>query len=219
MLSSRWDPFEFPIVPSFTSSCCFIFFSQSAVSPPPSFPSSSSLSHILGDPHFTIIAVPSALLGPSCMQSRCQPGQGGQRLPHKGNARVLGVKTHTLSLSLSCAVSFSASVVCPFYLHAHALHTHVLLFFHCIHTHSSRGLGWSWGQGELELSVCLSLVFQQEAPGPARHLSGAAAADKEEAINPRKITSTDTLSHRNTAMQPDSFHLQCRQRKKEGRRR
>lgn len=53
-----------------------------------------------------------------------------------------------------------------------------------------------------------SLVFHQGASRQARHLSGAAAADKKEAINPRKITSTDTLSHRNTAIQPGPFHLQ-----------
>lgn len=63
------------------------------------------------------------------------------------------------------------------------------------------------------MSVRPSLVFQQEAPGPARHLSRAAAADKKEAINPQKITSTDTLSPSNTAMQPDSFYLQSRQRR------
>lgn len=68
----------------------------------------------------------------------------------------------------------------------------------------------------LELPVCLSLVFQQEAPGPARHLSGAAAADKEEAINPPKITSTDNLSRRSTATQPHSLRLRCCPREESG---
>lgn len=79
------------------------------------------------------------------------------------------------------------------------------------HKHTKRPVGWGWKRAG---SVCLSLVFQQEAPGPARHLRGA--ADKEEAINPQKITRTDTLSHRNTTTQPDSFRLQRRQRKKDG---
>lgn len=40
-----------------------------------------------------------------------------------------------------------------------------------------------------------------------------AAADKKEAINPRKITGTDTLSWSNTAIQLGSFHLQYLLRK------
>ncbi|KAK2872200.1 hypothetical protein Q8A67_022097 [Cirrhinus molitorella] len=43
-----------------------------------------------------------------------------------------------------------------------------------------------------------SLVFCQACAAQARHLSAAAATDKEEAINPCKITRADSLSHRNT---------------------
>ena len=207
---------------------------------------SLSLSHILRDPRFTAVAPPLLSAWPllyakqvsartrrtATTSQRRRQGLGGEKRTHTHTHTHTHMCTlvHT-QLSHVVAVSFSVAAVCPLHLHAHALHTYVLPFFQShmhehthkhthththTHTHSSRGLGWGWGHGELELSVCLSLVFQQEAPGPARHLSGAAAADKEEAINPRKITSTDTLSHRNTAMQPDSFHLQCRQRKKEG---
>lgn len=190
---------------SFISSCCFIFFYSSAVCPPPfSHPGGPSFHHLSPPPllHLPLLyakQVSTRTRRIATTSQKRQQGLGGDITP---------THTHTL---LTCVVSLSVSL-CVISIY---IHTYVFLFLH-MHTHS-RGLGWRWGQGELELSVCLSLVFQQEAPGPARHLSGAAAADKEEAINPRKITSTDTLSHRNTAMQPDSFHLQCCQKKKEGK--
>ncbi|KAK9954866.1 hypothetical protein ABG768_014783, partial [Culter alburnus] len=43
-----------------------------------------------------------------------------------------------------------------------------------------------------------SLVFCRPCAAQARHLRAAAATDKEEAINPCKITSTDSLSRSNT---------------------
>lgn len=148
---------------------------------------------------------------PSCMQSRCHPRQGGQRLPHKDSDRVLGAKTH-MHCTLH-AVSFSVLLLFAFsfYMQMHFIRVCPIYF----NTPNTRPVGRGRKRAG---SVCLSLVFQQEAPGLARHLRGAATADKEEAINPQKITRTDTLSHRNTTTQPDSFHLQYHQRKNEGER-
>ena len=244
-ICSYFPLFPLPIsspLPSLTPSVRFIFLLLicwiSSSFSLPSSPPCPSLSHPGGPSfHHRCPSPPLRLAPPVCKAGVSQDKEDSDYLTKEatgswGRKTHAHIHTHTHTHicapsythpSHVAAVSFSVAAVCPLHLHAHALHTYVLPFFQShmhehthTHTHSSRGLGWGWGQGELELSVCLSLVFQQEAPGPARHLSGAAAADKEEAINPRKITSTDTLSHRNTAMQPDSFHLQCRQRKKEG---
>lgn len=146
---------------------------------------------------------------PSCMQSRCHPRQGGQRLPHTTTGSW-GWKRTRASRRMH-AVSFSVLFAFSIY----RCTSYVCVQFILAHKHAKRPAGWGRKRAG---SVCLSLVFQQEAPGPARHLRGAATADKEEAINPQKITRTDTLSHRNTTTQPGSFLLQCRQRKKDGER-
>lgn len=179
------------------------------------------LSHILRDPHFTIVAPP--LLSSWPLLYAKQVSARTRRTATNSQRRRQGLwgKKHTLTYTPTCSL-FLCPLLCALsiYMHMHFTHMCSLSFSHTFtQTHIQlpwAGLGLGTARAE---AVCLSLVFQQEAPGPARHLSGAAAADKEEAINPRKITSTDTLSHRNTAMQPHSFHLQCRQRKKEGKRR
>ncbi len=101
----------FPLFPSQFSLCFLLSLHQSALfsstnllhllllSLPPSLCRPLSLCPSLtswGTLISPSLPLPSSLLGPSCMQSRCQPGQGGQRIPHKGGDRVLGVKnTHT----------------------------------------------------------------------------------------------------------------------------
>lgn len=149
-----------PIVPFsiyFFSASFFRFIISSAnllyllLLPSPLLPPSSPLCPSLtswGNLAAPSLPVPSSSLVPSCMQSRCQPGQGGQRLTHKGGNWVLGVNhTHTLNmcspLPLLCAPS----------IHMHFTHMCALSF-----THSQ--LPWAGpelGTGAAR-AVCLSVI-------------------------------------------------------------
>lgn len=97
--------------------------------------------------------------GPSHMQSRCQPRQGGQQQPHKEANRVLGGKSaHSPTLHV---VPFCVSSL--LHLHAYALHTcaptHTLFFFFSTYTVTKHTHPVDWvGAGDRESWNCLSVI-------------------------------------------------------------
>lgn len=152
------DLIRFPIVPPRFSSfklahsalfCCFFFYTN-LLTISLSLSRSLVLSHPGGPSFYHCRPTrPSSLLGPSCMQSRCQAGQGGQQLPRKGGGRVLGAKhthAHTLSVSLSLSLSVLFCVLLP---SPHTSHTHMCSL-------SSAGRAKT-GSGDRESWKCLSV--------------------------------------------------------------
>lgn len=130
--------------------------------------SSLTLQRVQGDPS-SPPSPPVAslwLLGPSCMQSRCQPGQGGQRLPHKGGNKVWrGSHTHAHAQSPALPPPYALSIS------VHMLFTHMrsLSFTHTTHTTHTHGrvharahthslwAGLELGTGRAG-AVCLSVI-------------------------------------------------------------
>lgn len=166
--SSCWDLFIFPIVPlpgSFFHSISPLYFLllicciPSSLSPPllplsPLCPSHASWGTLIS-PSSPLLSSP---LGPSCMQSRCQPGQEGQRLPHKGGDRVFGAKNthshthpHAVPFSVLCCVLSWSTCTCTSHMYA------PFLSLTLSNTHKAPRAGLGLGTGRAG-AVCLSVI-------------------------------------------------------------